>query len=67
MSVKVEEADLLTLTGADREAAMAGLTSSREFPFVIVEGVLASAGEFDLECIEEAVRSISFAWRQRDL
>ncbi len=55
----MEEADLLTLMGADREAAMAGLTSGREFPFVIVEGVLACAGDFDLERIADAVRLAS--------
>jgi hypothetical protein len=59
VSVAAEEADLLTLAGSDREAAIAGLTTGREFPFVIVEGVLACSGDFDLELIGEVVRSAS--------
>ncbi len=55
VSVTVEEADLFALTGADREAALSGLTSGLELPFVIVEGVLACSGDFDLERIEQAV------------
>lgn len=61
MALRVEETDLWSLTGADREAAMAGLTSSRELPFVIVEGVLACAGDFDVQRIEDAVRSAASA------
>ena len=49
VKVATEEVDLLTLVGEDREAAIAGLRTGRELPFVIVKGVLASAGDFDLE------------------
>lgn len=56
VKVAIREVDLLTLVDADREAAIGGLRSGREFPFVIVEGVLASAGDFELDGICKAVK-----------
>ena len=61
IAVSVEEADLMTLTGADRDAAFEGLTAGGEFPFVIVNGVLACVGSLDTERIADAVRSAQAA------
>ena len=49
ITVKVEEATLLTLVGHDRDAAMGGIVAGRKLPFVIVEGVLACSGALDPE------------------
>ena len=56
MRVAIREVDLLTLLDADREAAIEGLRSGRELRFVIVVGVLASAGDFELDRICNAVK-----------
>jgi hypothetical protein len=55
IAVTVEEADLFSLTGVDRDAAMSGLTTGSEFPFVIVDGVLVSCGVFDTDRIAHAI------------
>ncbi len=57
IAVSVEEADLMTLTGADRDAAFEGLTASGEFPFVIVDGALACSGSLDIGRIADAVKN----------
>lgn len=59
LTVRVEEADLLTLTGSEREAAMQGLTTGSGFPFVIVGGALACCGDYAMERIAEAVKTAS--------
>ena len=56
ITVRVEEADLLTLMGSDRDAAMDGLATGSGFPFVIVGGALACSDGFEMERIAEAVR-----------
>jgi hypothetical protein len=56
ISVRVEEAELLALTGSDRDAATQGLLAGSEFPFVLVDGILACCGSFSSDGIAEAVR-----------
>ena len=56
-AVRVQETDLLSLTGPDREAAIEGLTTGGDFPLVIVSGVLACQGGFNLDRIADAVRT----------
>lgn len=58
-SVRIEEADLFGLVSPQREAAVDGLSSGKEFPFVIVGDTLACSGEFDLAAMVEAVERAS--------
>lgn len=59
MAVHVEEADILGLMGAEREAAVIALSSGAEFPLVIIDGVLACHGSLDADAIAEVIRGKS--------
>jgi hypothetical protein len=53
--VRIDEADLYTLDGADRGAAIDAMATGMEPPFVIVAGRVVCEGDFDVDLIVQAL------------
>lgn len=56
LDVRVEEADLFGLLGAERDAAVDALTAGLEMPFVLFADKVVCVGDLDMDRIADALR-----------
>jgi hypothetical protein len=57
--VRIEEADLFALVGADRDAVVEAFAMGVEYPIVVVGGAVVCAGSFEMDLIADAVAKAS--------
>lgn len=57
--VRIDEADLFALVGADRDAVVEAFAMGVEYPIVVVEGAVVCAGSLEVDLIADAVAKAS--------